>query len=75
VIDADPLPENVDGQIVEKHTWNHEIEHSIQWDYVLLAIAAVGVAWMLFGGSGESGVDVEDVPSADDGGEPGPFRR
>lgn len=47
-IGADPLPENVDGSIVEKHTWNHEVRHSVQWDYVLMALVALLVAWFVF---------------------------
>lgn len=47
-VGASPLPENVDGSIVEKHTWNHEVQHSVQWDYVLMALAALLVVWFLF---------------------------
>ena len=49
-VGTDPLPENVDGTVIEQHVWNHDVQHSVQWDYVLLALAAVAVAWYLFGG-------------------------
>jgi len=51
-VGADPLPENVQG--LKKQSWNHEVHHEVQWSYVLLAVAAVAVAWFLFGGDGES---------------------
>jgi hypothetical protein len=47
-VGADPLPENVDGSIVEKHTWNHEVRHAVQWDYVLLALLGLLVVWFVF---------------------------
>lgn len=47
-VGTDPLPENVGGSIVEKHSWNHEVQHSVQWDYVLMALVALLVAWFLF---------------------------
>ena len=50
-MDSEPLPENIDGHVLEQHTWNHNIDHSIRWDYVLLAVAAVVVAYLLFGRS------------------------
>lgn len=56
-IGSDPLPENVDGSIVEKHTWNHEVRHSVQWDYVLLALVGLLVAWFVFVESDGAGVD------------------
>lgn len=62
-IGADPLPENVDGSIVEKHTWNHEVRHSVQWDYVLLALVGLLVVWFVFVESG--GSDVVDEEGRD----------
>lgn len=59
-VGADPLPENVDGSIVEKHTWNHEVRHSVQWDYVLLAVVALLVAWFVFVKSDGADVETED---------------
>ena len=60
-IGADPLPENLDGSIVEKHTWNHEVSHSVQWDYVLIVLAALAIAWFLFVESdGSAVVDGEE---------------
>jgi len=69
-VGTDPLPENVAGSVVEKHTWNHEVQHSVQWDHVLLAVVAVAVLWFVFGGS--SGVEA-GLSESDDTASPAPF--
>lgn len=39
----DPEPANISGEKVQRHVFKHEIN----WGYVILAIAAVAVAWKL----------------------------
>lgn len=55
-----PLPENVDGRIVEDHRYIHNVDHSVRWDYVLGVLVVLLVAWLLFGGSSGSTSDVDD---------------
>lgn len=52
----EPRPENISGEKIERHVF----EHSIQWGHVTLGIAAIVVAWkgaQLLGG----GNDEEDA--------------
>lgn len=39
----EPLPENVSGEVVESHAF----EHRVDWGHVALGIAVVYVAWKL----------------------------
>lgn len=39
----DPKPENIDGQKVQRHVF----EHTVNWGYVALAIAVILVAWQI----------------------------
>lgn len=34
-------PENVTGEKVEQHVFEHSVEHSVNWSHVLLAIVLV----------------------------------
>jgi hypothetical protein len=38
----EPATENIDGTLVETHSFSHEVEHSVRWDY-LAGIVLVGV--------------------------------
>lgn len=46
-------PENVEGKIVQKHVFTHEVN----WGYVAMGIGLLGVAYLLFG---DRGSDVEE---------------
>lgn len=37
----EPLPENVNGEVVESHAF----EHRIDWGHVALGLAAIYVVW------------------------------
>lgn len=54
----DPLPENMAGQKVETHEFSHQVEHSVNWGHVVLAVVALLLAWRL--GLLERGNDEED---------------
>lgn len=41
----EPAPENVDGRVVETHSF----EHRVNWSHVALALAALYVAWKASG--------------------------
>jgi len=49
----DPHPENIQGEKV------HVIEHQVNWGHVVGGVAALYVAWQVFGGlsSAEGGDD------------------
>ena len=46
----EPAPENIAGEVVHKHAF----EHRIDWGYVALAVAAVVVVMALSGSGGVS---------------------
>ena len=37
----DPMPENIDGEMIETHSF----ENRIDWGYVALGLAAIFVMW------------------------------
>lgn len=41
----DPLPSNITGE----KTVSHVVEHTVRWDYLALAAAALYVAWKVAG--------------------------
>jgi hypothetical protein len=41
----EPLPENVAGEVVETHAF----EHRVDWGHVVLGLAAIYVAWKASG--------------------------
>lgn len=49
-MDAEPLPENVDGVIKETHSFNHEVSHSVNWGYVAVGVGLLVTAYVLFHG-------------------------
>lgn len=59
----EPSPENITGEIVERHTYSHEIQHRIPWGYVAMGVGLTALAWVLyraFVADGETGeVDEE----------------
>jgi hypothetical protein len=59
----DPEPSNIYG---EKRTV-HTVDHIIRWDYALLAVAGLYVAYKLFGSlSGQSGEESDSDPLTDE---------
>lgn len=44
----EPAPENITGEIVERHTYSHEIQHRIPWGYVTLGVGLMALAWVLY---------------------------
>lgn len=34
-------PENVSGEKIEQHVFEHSVEHSVNWSHVLLALVVV----------------------------------
>ena len=46
----EPAPENVAGEVVHRHSF----EHRIDWGYVALALAAIVIVAKLSGSSGVS---------------------
>jgi len=34
-------PENVSGEKIEQHVFEHSVEHSVNWSHVLLAVVVV----------------------------------
>lgn len=61
----DPDPENIAGRKVQKHSF----EHSIRWDYVLLAVAAIYVTWKVSSRLSSSSEDGDDLDDLEDGAE------
>ena len=45
----DPLPENIQGEKVQRHVFKHEIN----WGYVALAVAVVATAYLALRQTGE----------------------
>lgn len=56
----DPAPENIDGEVVHRHAF----EHRINWGHVALSLAALVVVAIVLGGS-DSESYLESDPSAD----------
>lgn len=52
----DPEPSNIYG---EKRTV-HSVDHIIRWDYALLAVAGLYVAYKLFGGLSRGSSEEDD---------------
>lgn len=50
-MDSSPLPENIEGKLVETHSFDHEIHHSVRWDYlagivvVTIVLALLAKKW------------------------------
>jgi hypothetical protein len=42
----DPAPENIQGTIVQKHTFTHEVN----WGHVMLAVALLAIAYVGYQG-------------------------
>lgn len=40
----EPLPENIDGERVEKHVFTHEIN----WGHVAAGVGALAIAWVMY---------------------------
>jgi len=40
-------PENVSGEKIEQHVFEHSVEHSVNWSHVLLAVVVVYVVLKL----------------------------
>lgn len=68
---ADPAPENIDGQKVVSHTFDHQMIHQVNWSHVALAVVALIVVYVLFlrGDGAEFENDEEsNAPAAGGGG-------
>lgn len=59
---ADPVPENITGEKVEKHTFSHDVHHRVNWGYVSVAVAALALAYVL-----SQRLDVDDDSEDTDG--------
>lgn len=53
----DPAPENIVGE----KTVSHVVEHSVRWDYVLLAVAGIYAAWKVAGLFNSADTDTQAV--------------
>jgi len=40
----DPAPENIEGRLVQKHTFHHEVN----WGYVSIALAVIVLIYVLY---------------------------
>lgn len=38
-----PIPENVEGKVVENHEFRHSVEHRVNWSHIMVAIVVVAV--------------------------------
>lgn len=63
----DPAPENITGEIVERHTYSHEIQHRIPWGYVAVGVGLTALAWVLYRSFLADGSEIDVVDEADDG--------
>jgi hypothetical protein len=45
---SDPLPENIEGQKVVTHRFDHGIDWSVNVSHLLLAVAVLAVAWIVY---------------------------
>jgi len=45
---SDPLPENIEGQKVVTHRFDHGIDWSVNVSHLLLAAAVLAVAWIAY---------------------------
>lgn len=52
----DPKPDNIMGEKVQRHSFEHEI----RWDVLVAAVVAGFVAWKLFGGLNLSSSDEQE---------------
>jgi hypothetical protein len=55
---ADPMRENIDGQKLVSHSFEHNLRHRVDWGHVALAVAAVVAIYVLF--VRRSGVEDDD---------------
>jgi len=53
----DPKPENITGQ----KTVSHVVEHTIRWDYALLAVAGIYAAWKVARMFGSAESDTQEA--------------
>lgn len=44
---ADPAPENITGEKVEKHVFSHDVQHKVNWGHVSLGVAVVVLVWVV----------------------------
>lgn len=54
-------PENVEGKIVQKHVFTHEVN----WGYVALGLGLLGVAYLLFGDRASESMSDVTQPDVD----------
>lgn len=55
----EPAPENIAGEVVHRHSF----EHRIEWGHVALAAAAIVIVVTVFGSDTVSGSDTESETS------------
>jgi len=42
---VNPAPENVEGQLIRSHSFNHSVQHRINWSHVLVAVIVFAIIW------------------------------
>lgn len=43
----DPSPENVTGQVVERHEFQHHVAHEVNWSHVGMMLLFLVAVWKL----------------------------
>lgn len=61
--DLDPLPENVDGHVVQ--SYEHQLYHEIPWGQVAIGVGLLALAYVVYQhlDSGDDQVPSADVPT------------
>lgn len=44
--DLDPLPENIEGHVVESHNYEHRLHHEIPWGHVAVGVGILAAAYV-----------------------------
>lgn len=40
-----PSPENVEGRVVRSHSFEHSVQHQVNWSHALLAVVVLVALW------------------------------
>jgi hypothetical protein len=67
---ADPSPENIEGQKVVSHSFDHQMVHQVNWSHVALAVVALIVVYVLFIQGDGADEDSEESPATAASGSP-----